>query len=59
MECIEELVSCKWEIFSYYKENLEFLLGIIMNFELKGMVNGGWMLMVVFSFEFGIIWEKL
>lgn len=59
MERIEELVSRKREILSYYKENLESLPGITMNPEPKGMVNGGWMPTAVFSPESGITREKL
>ena len=59
MERIEELIKKKREIFAAYLDRLSGLVGISMNPEPEGTVNGVWMPTVVFSPETGITSEKL
>ena len=59
MERIEVLVNRKREIFKYYRERLERLVGVNINPEPEGIVNGAWMPTVVFDVETGVTCEKL
>ena len=49
MERITELIDRKREIFSRYKEHLDGIIGISMNPEPLGTVNGAWMPTIVFD----------
>lgn len=59
MERVDELITRKRQIFSYYQSGLADLSGISMNPELPGTQNGYWMPTVVFSKETRITREKL
>ena len=59
LERIEELISQKRKIFSYYLEKLESISGIKMNPEPLGTVNGAWMPTAVFNAETDVTREKL
>lgn len=59
MERIEELITRKREIMSFYREKLEHINGVSMNPEPEGVINGAWMPTVVFDPETGIRREKL
>ena len=54
IERIEELVSRKREIFSFYKEALRDIKGLSMNPEPENIVNGYWMPNVVFDWRLGV-----
>jgi perosamine synthetase len=59
MERIEELVKRKREILGIYRAHLEHVLGVTMNPEPEGTVNGAWMPTVVFDVEAGVTREML
>lgn len=59
MERIDELVSRKREIFTYYQKQLVGLLGVTMNPEKVNTVNGYWMPTVVFDKTTGVAREQL
>lgn len=59
MERIDELISRKRAIMAAYRENLADVLGIRMNPEPTGTVNGAWMPTVFFGPETGITREIL
>lgn len=59
IERIEELVQRKREIFRHYQRHLGGRVGLTMNPEPEGTVNGSWMPTVVFSPETGITRERL
>ncbi len=59
MERIDELVSRKREILTFYRERLEKPPVVRMNPEPPGTVNGAWMPTVVFAPETGVTREKL
>lgn len=59
IERIEELISRKREIFSFYKEALRNINGISMNPEFEGVANGFWMPNIVFDLKLGIDREML
>ena len=59
LERISELVGRKREIFQYYSEHLGNLLGLKMNPEKPGTINGYWMPTVVFAPESGVTGERL
>ena len=59
IERIEELVSRKREILRRYRELLEGCVGVAMNPEPPGTVNGAWMPTVVFAPETGVTRERL
>ncbi len=59
MERINELVSRKRDIFTYYQQQLEGLSGLKMNPEKANTVNGYWMPTVVFDEATGATREKL
>ncbi len=59
MERIDELISRKREIFSYYRDHLDDHPMLSMNPEPAGTVNGAWMPTVVFDSESGISREQL
>jgi perosamine synthetase len=59
MERIEELISRKIEILTYYKDKLLELPGLSMNPEPHNTINGAWMPTVVFAPETGLNREKL
>lgn len=59
MERIAELIARKREIFSYYKDRTDGLLGNSMNPEPTGTRNGFWMPTLVFPRETGVTRERL
>lgn len=59
IERIEELISQKYKIFSYYLEGLRSCSGIFMNPELMNTKIGAWMPTVVFESNLGISREFL
>jgi len=59
IERVSELVGRKREIFKYYSESLGKLLGVKMNPEKPGTINGYWMPTVVFAPESGVTRERL
>ncbi|MCT7974879.1 MULTISPECIES: DegT/DnrJ/EryC1/StrS family aminotransferase [Oscillatoriales] len=59
MERIDELVNRKRDILQYYRENVEGLLGVSMNPEPEGTINGSWMPTVVLEQELGVTRERL
>lgn len=58
-ERINELVSRKREIFSYYRDRLTNIQGVSMNPESEGTINGAWMPTAVFSRDMGVTSERL
>lgn len=59
IERVEKLIGRKREIMQYYRECLEVLLGVSMNPEPAGSVNGAWMPTTVFDTQTGVTREKL
>lgn len=59
MERIDELTKRKREIFLYYRNSFEKILGVSMNPEKPGTVNGFWMPTLVFSKNTGVTREIL
>ena len=59
IERVEELISRKREIFSYYRERLTIYPSLTLNPERAGTVIGAWMPTVVFDPETGVTREKL
>jgi len=59
LERIEELVTCKRKIFSWYKERLGSIKGLTLNYETAGTKNSYWMTTVVLDKQFGIEKEHL
>ncbi len=59
LERIEELVTCKRKIFSWYKERLSGIDGLTLNYEAAGTTNSYWMTTVVLDKQFGIEKEHL
>lgn len=59
IERIEELVSRKREILSYYRDRFSHLKGVSMNPEPVNTVNGSWMPTIVFDNKTGITREML
>lgn len=59
VERIDNLTARKREIFSYYREHLAVLPGLIMNPESLGKINGTWMPTAVFNHSDGVTSEKL
>jgi perosamine synthetase len=59
LERIEELVTCKRNIFSWYKERLDSIEGLSLNYEAASTKNSYWMTTVVLDKHFGIEKEQL
>ena len=59
IERIDELISRKNEIFSFYKKHLKDLKGISLNPEASDRKSGYWMVNVVFNEELGITRDLL
>ncbi|MCB4790685.1 MAG: DegT/DnrJ/EryC1/StrS family aminotransferase [Elusimicrobia bacterium] len=59
LERVEELLSKKIRIFSWYKKNLSDCKGITLNYEEKGTKNTYWMVTVILDKRFGIKKEQL
>ncbi len=59
MERIVELISRKRGILEFYREQMDSFLGVDMNPEPLGTVNGGWMPTVVFDEGLGVTREIL
>jgi len=59
IERVDQLTQRKREILAYYRQYLDVLLGVTMNPEPAGTVNGAWMPTAVFAPELGISREKL
>ncbi|KIF81399.1 DegT/DnrJ/EryC1/StrS family aminotransferase [Noviherbaspirillum autotrophicum] len=59
MERIEDLIERKREILAFYWDQLAGLSGVVMNPELPGTQNGGWMPTAVFDASTGITREAL
>ncbi|MFZ0064357.1 MAG: DegT/DnrJ/EryC1/StrS family aminotransferase [Pyrinomonadaceae bacterium] len=54
LERIEELLQRKREIFAWYKQELQGIEGITLNYELPGARNAYWMVTVVLDRSYGI-----
>lgn len=59
LERIDELIDRKREIFGWYKEELEGVEKITLNYELPGAKNSYWMVTVVLDRTYGIEKETL
>ncbi len=59
VERIEELILKKRDIFSYYRERLDGVVGVTLNPEPPGVTIGAWMPTAVFSPSTGVTREKL
>ena len=59
MERMQELVSRKREIFTYYQQQFAGLIGLQMNPEKPNTTNGYWMPTIVFDKATGISRERL
>ena len=59
LERIDDLICRKREILSYYWQQLESQVGLTMNPEPAGTINGAWMPTVVFEPETGVKTEEL
>ena len=59
MERIDDLIDRKREILGDYRKQLEAEVGVRMNPEPAGTINGAWMPTVVFDTETGVTTEKL
>ncbi|WP_319559826.1 DegT/DnrJ/EryC1/StrS family aminotransferase [Marispirochaeta sp.] len=59
LERIDELISKKREILSFYKKHLCKIEGVSMNPEPEGTINGAWMPTVVFERFLGVTRERL
>ena len=54
LERLEELIGRKREVFAWYKQELEGVEGITLNYELPGAKNGYWMVTVLLDRNYGI-----
>jgi perosamine synthetase len=59
LERIEELVNKKRQIFSWYKQNLQSVEGITLNYEAPGTKNTYWMVTAIFDPKFGLEKEEV
>ena len=59
MERIDNLIDRKREILGYYREQLESQIGVMLNPESAGTINGAWMPTAVFESETGVQTEEL
>ena len=59
LERIDELIKRKQNILKRYKDLLEPISGVTLNFEMENTINGAWMPTVVFDTEIGITQERL
>jgi len=59
LERIEELVDKKRQIFSWYRQNLQPVEGITLNYEAPGTKNSYWMVTAIFDPKFGLEKEEV
>lgn len=59
IERVDSLTQRKWEILTYYREQLASSSGLHLNPEPEGTINGAWMPTVVFAPELNVTREKL
>jgi perosamine synthetase len=59
LERIDELVERKWQIFSWYRQNLQSVEGITLNCEPSGTKNSYWMVTAIFDSKFGLLKEEI
>ena len=59
MERIDELISRKREIMAHYRDCCTATVGVSMNPEPEGTINGAWMPTVVFARETGVTRDRL
>ena len=59
IERVDELVNRKREILAHYREHLQSIVGIAMNPEPAGTINGAWMPTAVFPRAGGLTRERL
>ena len=59
LERIDELIKRKQNILKRYKDLLEPISGVTLNFEMENTINGAWMPTVVFDTEIGLTQERL
>jgi len=59
LERIDELVEKKRQIFSWYRENLQSVEGITLNYEAPGTKNTYWMVTAIFDPKFGLEKEEI
>jgi perosamine synthetase len=59
LERIEELVEKKRQIFSWYRQNLQSVEGITLNYEAPGTKNSYWMVTAIFNPKFGLLKEDI
>jgi len=59
LERIDELVERKRQIFSWYRQNLQSVDGITLNYEPSGTKNSYWMVTAIFDPKFGLLKEDV
>lgn len=59
LERIEELIDRKREIFGWYRQELEGIEELTLNYELPGTRNSYWMVTAVLSANYGITGQQL
>lgn len=59
LERVEELIARKRQIFSWYREGLDGLDGVTLNFEAENTRNTYWMVTVVLDRRFGCEKERV
>jgi perosamine synthetase len=59
LERIEELVEKKRQISSWYRQNLQSVEGITLNYEAAGTKNSYWMVTAIFDSKFGLEKEEI
>lgn len=59
LERIEELVEKKRQIFSWYRQNLQSVEGITLNYEAAGTKKSYWMVTTIFDPKFGLEKEEI
>jgi perosamine synthetase len=59
LERIDELVERKRQIFSWYRQNLQSVGGITLNYEVPGIKNSYWMVTAIFDPKFGLLKEEV
>jgi perosamine synthetase len=56
---VDELIACKQQIFSWYREFLSSVDGLMLNVEIPGTLNTYWMVTMVVSSSLGWVKEYL
>lgn len=59
LERVEELVSVKRKIFSWYQESLDQIEGITLNYEAPNTINTYWMVSIILDEKYGIRKDRL